>query len=199
MASGALRRLLRSQGVSGEQSRQSIGSGVNDNRAKFLALLEDQHLPTIVFEHRDPVTSFGFRYLDTLLRGQGRRLEVVNLAEKHREDLLAHLVSMVDSFAARLYRQRRAKRKTEAIVKQVQEADDECSWWNNISSAKVIRAMLPLIRPLLPPKTCITRQPTRFAKPTSMKAPTYPLRKSSTGSNTWNAIKPCLARFPTLF
>jgi putative resolvase len=103
---------------------KEIGSGVNDNRAKFLALLEDQSMTTIVVEHKDRATRFGFRYLDTLLRGQGRTLEVVNLAENKREDLLADLVSIVSSFAARLYGQRRAKRKTEAIVKQLQEADD---------------------------------------------------------------------------
>jgi putative resolvase len=75
-------------------------------------------------EHKDRATRFGFRYLDTLLRGQGRTLEVVNLAENNREDLLADLVSIVYSFAARLYGQRRAMRKAEAIVKQLQEADD---------------------------------------------------------------------------
>jgi putative resolvase len=58
-----------------------------------------------------------------LLKGQGRVIEVVNQAENNREDLLADLVSIVSSFAARLYGQRRAKRKTEAIVKQLQEAD----------------------------------------------------------------------------
>lgn len=99
---------------------KEIGSGVNDNRAKFLALLEDQRITTIVVEHQAWATRFGFRYLDTLLRGQGRTLEVVSLAENNREELLADLVS----FAARLYGQRRAKRKTEAIVKQLQEADD---------------------------------------------------------------------------
>jgi len=103
---------------------KEIGSGVNDNRAKFLALLENQQLRTIVVEHKDRATRFGFRYLDTLLEGQGRVIEVVNLAENNREDLLADLVSIVSSFAARLYGQRRAKRKTEAIVKQLQEADD---------------------------------------------------------------------------
>src|SRR5438270_1433320 len=102
---------------------KEIGSGVNDNRAKFLALLEDQRLTRIVVEHKDRATRFGFRYLETLLRGQGRTLEVVNLAENNREDLLADLVSIVYSFAARLYGPRRAKRKTEAIVKQLQEAD----------------------------------------------------------------------------
>lgn len=103
---------------------KEIGSGVNDNRAKFLALLEDQRMTTIVVEHKDRATRFGFRYLETLLRGQGRTLEVVNLAENNREDLLADLVSIVYSFAARLYGQRRAKRKTEAIVKQLQEAEE---------------------------------------------------------------------------
>ncbi len=102
---------------------KEIGSGVNDNRAKFLALLENQQVRTIVIEHKDRATRFGFRYLDTLLKGQGRVIEVVNLAENNREDVLADLVSIVYSFAARLYGQRRAKRKTEAIVKQLQEAD----------------------------------------------------------------------------
>ena len=103
---------------------KEIGSGVNDNRAQFLALLENQQVRTIVVEQKDRATRFGFRYLDTLLKGQGRTIEVVNLAENNREDVLADLVSIVYSFAAQLYGQRRAKRKTEAIVKQLQEADD---------------------------------------------------------------------------
>ena len=89
-----------------------------------MALLEDEGITTIIVEHKDRATRFGFRYLEILLKGQGRTLEVVNLADNNREDLLADLVSIVYSFAARLYRQRRAKRKTEAIVKQLQEADD---------------------------------------------------------------------------
>ena len=89
-----------------------------------MALLEDERIPTIIVEHKDRATRFGFRYLEILLKGQGRTLEVVNLADNNREDLLADLVSIVYSFAARLYGQRRAKRKTEAIVKQLQEADD---------------------------------------------------------------------------
>ena len=103
---------------------KEIGSGVNDNRAKFLALLEDQRMTTIVVEHKDRATRFGFRYLETLLRSQGRTFEVVNLSENNREDLLADLVSIVYSFAARLYGQRRAKCKTETMVKQLQEAED---------------------------------------------------------------------------
>jgi putative resolvase len=100
---------------------KEIGSGVNDNRAKFLALLEDQRITTIVVEHKDRATRFGFRYVEVLLHGQGRTLEVVSLAENNREDLLHDLVSVIYSFAARLYGQRRAKRKTEAIVTQLKQ------------------------------------------------------------------------------
>jgi predicted site-specific integrase-resolvase len=102
---------------------KEIGSGVNDARPKLLALLEDQNLTRIVVEHKDRLTRFGFRYLETLLRGQGRALEVVNLAENGTEDMLADLTSIIYSFCARLYGQRRARRKTETIVKELEGTD----------------------------------------------------------------------------
>lgn len=85
---GRLEDYCAAKGYQVSKVVKEIGSGVNDNRAKFLALLEDQRLSTIVVEHTDRATRFGFRYLDTLLQGQGRRLEVVNLAENHREALM---------------------------------------------------------------------------------------------------------------
>jgi putative resolvase len=77
-----------------------------------------------VVEHTDRFTRFGFRYLETLLELQDRTIEVVNLADNDREDVLADLVSIVYRFAARLYGQRRAKRKTEVIVKQLKAEED---------------------------------------------------------------------------
>src|SRR5215472_3951244 len=90
---------------------KEVASGVNDSRPKLLALLEDQSITLIVVEHKDRLTRFGFRYLDTLLKGQRRALEVVNEAGNEPEDLLADLTSIIYSFCARLYGQRRAKRK----------------------------------------------------------------------------------------
>ncbi len=81
----------------------------------------------IVVEHKDRATRFGVRYLERLLLGQGGAIEVVNLAENDREDLLADLTSIVYSFTARLYGQRRAKRKTEAIVQQLKTEEGEGS------------------------------------------------------------------------
>ena len=103
---------------------KEIASGVNDSRPKLLALLEDQAISLIVVEHQDRLTRFGFRYLETLLKGQGRALEVVNEAGNETEDLLTDLTSIIYRFCAHLYGQRRAKRKTEAIIKQLEAGDD---------------------------------------------------------------------------
>lgn len=104
---------------------KEIGSGVNDARPKLLALLEDQSIGLIVVEHKDRATRFGFRYLDTLLKSQGRAIEVVNLAENGQEDLLADLTAILYSFTARLYGQRRAKRKTETIIRTLEAGESE--------------------------------------------------------------------------
>lgn len=103
---------------------KEVGSGVNDARPKFLALLEDLSIQTIVVEHKDRASRFGVRYIESLLRLQGRQLEVVNRSENgtEDEDLLTDLTSIIYSFCARLYGQRRAKRKTEKIVEQLQES-----------------------------------------------------------------------------
>ncbi len=63
----------------------------------------------IVVEHKDRLTCFGFKYIETLLAVQGRSIEVVNLAENPIEDLLADLVSIIYNFSSRLYGQRRVK------------------------------------------------------------------------------------------
>lgn len=100
---------------------KEVGSGVNDRRDKLLKLLADTSTTIIAIEHKDRLTRFGFNYISTLLESQGRRIEVVNLADNGRDDLLQDLTSIIYSFCARLYGQRRAKRKTEQITKQLEE------------------------------------------------------------------------------
>jgi hypothetical protein len=60
----------------------------------------------IVVEHKDRLTCFGFRYLDTLLKNQRRAIEVVNQAENGTEDLVADFTAIVYSFCGRLHGQR---------------------------------------------------------------------------------------------
>jgi predicted site-specific integrase-resolvase len=78
----------------------------------------------IVVEHKDRLTRFGFNYLDKLLAMQGRKIEVINLAENGKEDLVQDFVSIVTSFCARLYGQRRSKRKTERIIAELQNGKE---------------------------------------------------------------------------
>ena len=103
---------------------KEVGSGVDGRRPRFLKLLADTSVTIIVVEHKDRATRFGFRYIETLLAAQGRHMEVVNLAADGREDLLADLVAIVSSFCARLYGQRRAKRKTETLIKEGPKVED---------------------------------------------------------------------------
>jgi len=104
---------------------KEIGSGVNDARPKLLKLLTDSTITLIVVEHKDRLTRFGFNYIEKLLVMQGRRVEVINLAENGKEDLIQDFVSIVTSFCARLYGQRRSKRKTERIIAELQGADEK--------------------------------------------------------------------------
>jgi putative resolvase len=104
---------------------KEIGSGVNDNRPKFLALLADPTIGRIVIEHQDRGTRFGFRYLQTLLQTYGRDIEVVNVAQNSTDELLADLTSIVSSFCARLFGQHRAKRTTEKIVHVLEQEGHE--------------------------------------------------------------------------
>ncbi len=95
------------------KAAKEVGSGVNDGRMKLLALLADPTITVIVVEHKDHLTRFGFRYIETLLAVQGHSIDVVNVTENPLEDIIADLVSIIYSFRSRLYGQRRAKRKVE--------------------------------------------------------------------------------------
>ena len=95
-------RLLDYCAAKGYQVRQvvkEIGSGVNDTRPKLMRLLSDPAITVIVVEHKDRLTRFGFNYIDCLLQQQGRRIEVINLAENGKEDLVQDFVSIITSFS----------------------------------------------------------------------------------------------------
>ena len=99
---------------------KEIGSGVNDTRPKLMKLLTDHTVTLIVVEHKDRLTRFGFNYIEQLLKLQDRQIEVINQVETGKEDLIQDFVSIVTSFCARLYGQRRSKRKTERLIAELQ-------------------------------------------------------------------------------
>ena len=103
---------------------KEVGSGINDSRPQLLKLLSDPKITRIVVEHKDRLTRFGFNYIEELFKVEGRKIEVVNLAENGKEDLEEDLVAIIYSFCAKLYGQRRSKRKTERIIAELKRQDD---------------------------------------------------------------------------
>jgi len=102
---------------------KEIGSGVNDNRKKLNAILDDDDYALIVIEHKDRLTRFGFNYIRVLLQKTGRGIEVVNEAENDKQDLMQDFVSIITSFCARIYGLRRSKRKTERIIEELRDGE----------------------------------------------------------------------------
>lgn len=100
---------------------KECGSGINDQRPKFLALLADPKIGQIVVEHKDRASRFGVAYIQTLLAMQGRELVMVNTADTAEDDLMGDFVAIVTAFCARLYGRRRAKRKTEQMLAALQQ------------------------------------------------------------------------------
>ena len=95
------------------------GPALNGKRRKFLALLRDESVTTIVVEHRDRFARFGAEYVEAALSAQGRRLLVVDPAEAD-DDLVRDVTEILTSLCARLYGRRaaanRAKRAVEAVT-----------------------------------------------------------------------------------
>lgn len=79
----------------------------------------DNSINIIIVEHQDRLARFGFNYVEKLLNTMGRKIEVINPPLDEKEDLIQDFVSIITSFTARLYGQRRSKRKTEFLIKSL--------------------------------------------------------------------------------
>lgn len=97
-----------------------VGSGLNDNRKKLESLLVDKSITKIVVEHSDRFSRFGMNYIQKLLELDDRTIEVINTQNNDRDDLMQDFVSIITSFTARLYGQRRSKRNTEKLIKELE-------------------------------------------------------------------------------
>jgi predicted site-specific integrase-resolvase len=102
-----------------------IGSGLNDNRPKLQEILKEPKFTRLVIEHKDRLTRFGFNYIESLLKNNDIEIEVVNNSESEKNDLIEDFVSVITSFCARIYGNRRSKRKTEKLIKELEISEKE--------------------------------------------------------------------------
>jgi len=106
-----------------EKVVKEIGSGLNDNRKQLEKILKDISITKIVVEHSDRFSRFGMNYIEKLLEMQGRQIEIINKQSNDKDDLMQDFVSIITSFTARLYGQRRTKRRTEQLIKELEKSE----------------------------------------------------------------------------
>ena len=116
-----LRTYACAKGYKIYKETMEVGSGINDSRKKLETILKDKEINLIIVEHKDRLTRFGFNFLEILLKNDNRKIEVINNAESEKEDLIQDFVSIITSFCARIYGQRRCKRKTETLIKELEK------------------------------------------------------------------------------
>jgi predicted site-specific integrase-resolvase len=95
-----------------------VGPALNGKRRKFLALLRDEQVTTIVTEHRDRFARFGAEYVEAALPAQRRRLLVVDPSEVD-DDLVRDVTEILTSLCARLYGRRAAANRAARAVAAV--------------------------------------------------------------------------------
>jgi predicted site-specific integrase-resolvase len=104
-----------SQGLSVNRVVTEVGSALNGHRKKFLALLRDPSVSTIVVEHRERFVRFGSEYVEAAMAAQGRKLLVVDPAEVD-DDLVGDVTEILTSLCARLYGRRSAANRARRAV-----------------------------------------------------------------------------------
>jgi predicted site-specific integrase-resolvase len=116
-----LRIYAAAKGYVVSKEMTELASGLNESRPKLGELLRDATIGTMVVEHRDRLTRFGFEYIRQLLETQGRHLEVIFPTDTDN-DLVDDFVAVITSMAARIYGRRNSKRKTLQIKQCVEQA-----------------------------------------------------------------------------
>ena len=101
---------------------KEVGSGLNDKRPKLMELFNGKkNIQRIVVEHKDRLTRFGFNYLLALAEAKGIEIVVANATENPKDDLMLDFVSVITSFCARMYGQRRGKAKKEKVMEVLEQ------------------------------------------------------------------------------
>ena len=106
------------EGLSVGRVVTEVGSALNGKRPRFLALLRDESVTTIVVEPRDRFACSGAEYVEAALSAPGRRLLVVDPAEVD-DDLVRDVTEILTSLCARLYGRRAAKKQAARLTAAV--------------------------------------------------------------------------------
>lgn len=95
-----------------------VGSGLKEERRglkKLLKIVSEKKADVVLITYRDRLTRFGFKYLQFFFMKNGVRIEEVLYEEKEPlEELVEDFLSIIVSFAGKIYGKR--SHKIKAIV-----------------------------------------------------------------------------------
>ncbi len=105
-----------------------VASGLKEDRSglqKLFNIVEKHQADVVVVEFKDRLTRFGFDYLKRYFESHGTKIEVVEETEKgYMEELIEDFVSIVISFAGRIYGKRSQKfKKIKKVIEEVVRDD----------------------------------------------------------------------------
>ena len=103
---------------------EEIGSGLNGHRRKLLKLLGDPDVGTILVEHKDRLTRFGFEFIEAAMMSQGRSIMVADDTEE-MTDIWTDFIDVVTSMCARIYGKRGARNRARKAVEAVKDTEDQ--------------------------------------------------------------------------
>ncbi|EHP71271.1 putative site-specific integrase-resolvase, partial [Metallosphaera yellowstonensis MK1] len=107
---------------------KDIASGLNTQRKGLLRLfklVEGRSVDVVLLTYKDRLTRFGFEYLEEFFSTMGVRIEVVFGEEPNTRELVEDLISIITSFAGKIYGMRSHKKTV--LVQGVKELMGELS------------------------------------------------------------------------
>lgn len=102
---------------------KEIGSGLNDKRPKLLKILTEGKSTKLIVEHKDRLSRFGSTYIEEACKHFNCEVIYINNIQNEKEDLIQDFINVITSFCAKIYGQRRSKRKTEQLIKELEIND----------------------------------------------------------------------------
>jgi len=97
---------------------REIGSGLDGKRPKLMKSLEGNN--NILAEHQDRLVRFGFDYIESALKSQGREIVIINKTEE-KMDLGQDFIDVCTSMCSRIYGKRGAKSKALKMIESLEE------------------------------------------------------------------------------
>lgn len=107
---------------------EDVASGLNENRKslnKIFDMVEKREVGTVIISFKDRLTRFGFKYLERYFASHNVKIEVVNGEEPKDayQELVEDLITLVSSFAGKLYglRSHKYKKVVEGVKQLIAE------------------------------------------------------------------------------